>query len=165
MKRLGGGILLAAIALTTVPVTTAGERLEAIFFPERHPTLQGDWARPRFSGDPEANSRVHARSAGELELQLLIPERFRQPPQPVRIFLIVPAQPPGLRGPGGFEVSWTTRGRFLAGTARPGNRVLLFQGIADAPVLRDFVTFSFTLDARDLLGPLRFEPEYEIERG
>ncbi len=148
--------------LATAGAAAAGERLVAEFFPQRHIDLQGAWELPRFTGDPEIDSRMVAR-VRELELRLFIPPAFTSPPKQVSISLVLPAQIPGMRGTGGFEMSWTTRGRFREGSVRPGERALLFQGLADAPVLVDFMSFTYVIDAREMVGTLRVEPVYEIE--
>lgn len=153
---LGSTLCLGAFAVF------AGERLAPVYFPQRHFTLTGEWSNPRFTGDVNSDSRVRAEMR-DVQLILPIPTRFTSPPQQVSIFLILPAQIQGLRGGGGLELTWTTRGVFKAGTVRPGERAVLFQGLADAPELTDFMNFTFLIDAREMLQALRVEPIYEIE--
>lgn len=155
--------MLVTVAVVTGASTAfAGERLVAEFFPQRHIDLQGAWEMPRFTGDPEIDSRMVARIR-EQELRLFIPPAFTSPPKQVSIFLVLPAQIPGMHSTGGFEMSWTTRGRFREGTVHPGERALLFQGLVDASVLAEFVGFTYVIDAREMIGTLRVEPVYEIE--
>ena len=154
--------LFTSIAMCATFGVLAGERLAAVYFPQRHFALSGDWADPRFSGDLNRDSRVVAEMR-DVQLILPIPPRFTSPPQQVSIFLALPAQVQGLRGGGGLELTWTTRGVFKAGTVRPGERAVLFQGLADVPELSDFMNFTFTIDAREMLQALRVEPIYEIE--
>ncbi|MFQ5994585.1 MAG: hypothetical protein ACE5K1_05780 [Acidiferrobacterales bacterium] len=160
--RASARIALAVIFMTAASVGGAGERLRFEFFPQRHIALQGDWEKRRFTGNTAADSRVVA-GFNDVELRLLIPRRFTSPPQEVNIHLVVASRVPGLRGTGGLEVSWVTRGRFLAGTAHPGGRVLFFQGVVDSDVLSDFISFTFAVDARELMSSLRFDPVFEIE--
>ncbi len=155
-------MLMTVAVVTGASTAFAGERLVAEFFPQRHIDLQGAWELSRFTGDLEIDNRMVAR-VRELELRLFIPPAFITPPKPVSIFLVLPVQVPGMRGTGGFEMSWTTRGRFREGTVHPGERALLFEGLADAPVLVDFVSFTYVIDAREMIGTLRVEPVYEIE--
>ena len=154
-----------ALALTTflgAAAVTAGERLVALYFPQRHFALPGKWVNPRFTGAIDSDSRVIA-ELRDVELRLLIPPRFTSPPQEVSIFLLLPARIQGLRATGGLTLTWTARGRFNAGTVRPGESSLLFEGVVDSPELRDFINFTFVIDAREMLKAIRLEPIYEIE--
>lgn len=139
------------------------ERVRSEFFPQRQLVLQGQWANPRFTGDIDADSRVVA-GYNDIELRFFIPPAFTSPPQQVQIFMSVPVQIPGLDVGGGLELSWVTRGRFLNGTARPGDRVRIFEGLVGEPVLADFLNLTITIDARRMLGAVRFDTFFEIER-
>ncbi len=59
-----------------------------------------------------------------------------------RIYLSLPAQPPGPIG-----LSWVTQGRFLPGQLQSGNRVLVYAGRITTPFMEDTLTFQFTLNA------------------
>ena len=156
-------VVLLIMTCAGATLGSAGERVRSEFFPQRHLALAGQWANPRFSGDIDADSRVVA-DYSNIELRLFIPPAFTSPPQSAQIYMVVPSQIPGLDGGGGLQVSWTTRGRFLNGTARPGDRVLIFEGVVGEPVLTDFLNLTITIDARRMLGALRFDPLFEIER-
>ena len=80
-----------------------------------------------------------------------------------RIFLQLPILIRGLANTSSLVMTWTTGGLFSAGTVRPGNRQLIFEGTVTEPVMRDIFNFSFELDARYLQQTLRLEPVYEIE--
>ncbi len=58
-----------------------------------------------------------------------------------RIYLSLPAQPPGPIG-----LSWVTQGRFLPGQLQSGNRVLVYAGPITTPFMEDTLTFQFTVD-------------------
>jgi hypothetical protein len=58
-----------------------------------------------------------------------------------RIYLSLPAQPPGRIG-----LSWTTQGRLLPGQLQSGNRVLVYTGPITAPFMEDTLTFQFSVD-------------------
>jgi len=161
--RLGCSVGLAVVLCAGATASYSAERVRSEFFPQRHLVLQGQWQNPRFTADIDADSRVAA-VASDVELRLFIPPTFTSPPQQAQIFMLVPAQIPGLDVGGGLEVSWVTRGRLLNATARPGDRVLIFEGLVSEPVLADFLTLTITIDARRMVGAVRFDPLFEIER-
>jgi len=156
-------VVLAILLGAGAALAQSGERVRSEFFPQRHLALQGQWANPRFTGDLDADSRIVA-TYDDIELRLFIPPAFTSPPQQAQIYMSLPAQIPGLDAGGGLEVSWVTRGRLLNVTARPGDRVLIFAGVVAEPVLADFLNLTITIDARRMLGALRFDPFFEIER-
>jgi hypothetical protein len=55
-----------------------------------------------------------------------------------RIYLALPAQPPGP-----ISLSWTTDGRFRPGQVESGNRVLVYAGPISSAFLEDTLTFQF----------------------
>ena len=141
----------------------AGERLQTEFFPQRHHYLKGKWKTRHITRGGTQDGLITARLR-DIELRLQIPATYTVPPQAVSIYLVLPTQIPGMRGAAGFEVSWKTRKIFWAGTARPGDRVLLYQGTVSSAVLSDFVSFKLTIDSAEMIGAIDFEPSYEIER-
>jgi hypothetical protein len=161
--RIRRSIALAMILCAGTTAGYPGERVRSEFFPQRHLALQGQWANPRFTGDLDADSGIVA-TYDNIELRLFIPPAFTSPPQQAQIFMVIPSQIPGLDVGGGLQVSWVTRERFLNGTARPGDRVLIFEGLVGEPVLADFLNLTITIDARRMLGAVRFDPLFEIER-
>lgn len=161
--RVGLRIVLATVLCAWTTAGYAGQRVRAEFFPQRHLELQGHWANPRFTGDLDADSRIVA-AYDNIELRLFIPPSFTSPPQQAQIYLILPSQIPGLDVGGGMQVSWVTRGRFLNGTARPGDRVRIFDGVVGEPMLADFLNLTITIDARRMPGAVRFDALFEIER-
>lgn len=58
-----------------------------------------------------------------------------------RIYLALPAQPPGP-----IRLSWVTQGRLLPGQLQSGGRVLVYAGPITAPFMDDTLTFQFTVD-------------------
>ncbi|MDX1489517.1 MAG: hypothetical protein R3268_15015 [Acidiferrobacterales bacterium] len=161
--RARWSIALVMILCTWTTAGHPGERVRSEFFPQRHLALQGQWANPRFTADLDADSRIVA-AYNDIELRLFIPPAFTSPPQQAQIFMLIPAQIPGLDVGGGLEVSWVTRGRLLNVTARPGDRVLIFEGVVGEPVLADFLNLVIMIDARGMVGAVRFDPLFEIER-
>ena len=57
-----------------------------------------------------------------------------------RIYLVLPAQPPGR-----IDMTWGTQGFLLPGHLVSGNRVLVYSGRITAPFLEDNVTFKFSV--------------------
>jgi hypothetical protein len=162
MKRLVF-LLWPLLVLGITNTTVAGELLRAEFFPQRHHFIQGKWKTKRITRGNPQDSTIVAKLKN-VELRLQIPTSYTMPPQAVSIYMVLPLQIPGMRGSAGFEVSWKTRKVFQAGTARPGDRVLLYQGTVSSAVLSDFVSFKLTIDSAEMLGTISFEPSYEIER-
>jgi hypothetical protein len=80
-----------------------------------------------------------------------------------RIYLVVPDFMPGLRSPTGMRVEWKTRGTFLAGSALPGARTLVYDGTIQRASIHESLDLSLYLDARHFERGLRFEPSFEID--
>lgn len=162
MKRIGrrivSGLLLGLLSLPAL----SGTRIESLYVPGPNLDLQGRWLSPyaRASTDSAQANLFVAESAFK-EMLLTIPPAFIG--KNVRIFLIIPPQTPGIAGSAGLEVQWRTQGVFLPGNARPGERVLFFQGVIQQSPLRDLIAYTFRVDARYNNGQIRFDPIYEIE--
>ncbi len=77
-----------------------------------------------------------------------------------RIYLNLPAQPPGPLG-----VSWLTQGRFLPGQVRSGNRVLVYSGPITTPFMEDVLTLQFSVDGTQIRRtfPVTFHFEMDEE--
>ena len=162
MKRVSGciswGLLLGLLSLPAF----AGTRIESLYVPGPNLSLQARWLvpNPSANSDPALANLFVAESAFT-EMLLTIPADFIG--KNVRIFLVMPPQIPGVAGPAGMEVEWRTQGVFLPGKARPGERVLFFQGVIQQSPLRDLIAYTFRMDARYNQGKVRFDPAYEIE--
>lgn len=143
-------------------LAAGGERIEGSYFPQPHLDLQARWAQPLRDSrmDPALANLIVAESPFT-ELRLRIPDRVIG--RRVRIHMVVPPVVDGVGGAAGLEVEWKTQGAFRPGRARPGERALLFEGLATETPLRDFVAYTFHIDARFLRDHIRFEPHYEIE--
>jgi len=163
MKILRNQLLwLAVLCLSTLPAAADGQRIDARFFPGPDLNIEARWLVPVLSprGDPTLNSLLVAQTAST-ELRLTIPPDLVG--KRARIYARLPSATTGLMGNRGLETEWTTQGVFRPGTVIPGARVLFFEGVVSAPVLRDFVTYTFRVDANYVTGPVRFDPVYEIE--
>jgi hypothetical protein len=154
-------LLVLTLGLAAVPAY-AGQRLEARFYPNPHLQLQSQWLEPvlRRGLDLERASTLIATSP-YTELQMIIPPAFVG--KRVRILLVAPAQIRGITDCRGLEMEWKTQGTYLPGRARPGDRVLLYQGTVTSAVLRDMITFTYQINADYVDGPISVEPIYEIE--
>jgi hypothetical protein len=139
-----------------------GERIEVQYFPHPNLDLQAHWAQPILNShaDPELADRIVAESPFT-ELRLHIPTRLVG--QQVRIYVTIPISVQGIDDTTGLDVEWKTQGTLRPGRARPGDRLLLFQGVVKDALLRGFIAYTFNIDARFVQGPIRFEPTYEIE--
>ncbi len=58
-----------------------------------------------------------------------------------RIYLSLPAQPPGP-----LSVSWSTQGTLMPGQLQSGSRTLVYSGAITRPFLEDEVTFQFNVN-------------------
>lgn len=75
-----------------------------------------------------------------------------------RIYLALPAQPPGP-----ITASWTTQGRLGPGQVLSGNRVLLYAGPITTPVIEDVVAFQFSVDGRLVSRPFPVNFRFEMD--
>jgi len=119
---------------------------------------------PRWAFDGNAlsaeqlNTLVAELKAAELRFDLSRNLKSR-----VRIYLAMPALVKGLRGTSGLRVDWIARGSFQSGSASPGTRALVFEGLVTSVELVEQFDFTLTIDARSLQGQLGFDPAFEIE--
>jgi hypothetical protein len=153
--------LLALLCLPGLQGQVLAERLDDSLSPRRQVNLDLVW---RHQGNTDALSEAEFNSltaqAKNLDTRL---DTSAYIGSEARIFLELPILVRGLGNPSSLVLSWTTGGLFNAGRVTPGNRQLIYEGQITQPVMRDTMTFTFELDARYLLQPLRLEPVYEIE--
>lgn len=159
MKARVPHLLGAAIAALSTSMAFAGERLTEIS-PVQRVQGRASWETLQLRADDAGKIAVRV---PPWDVRLAIPPKYRTPPGRIRIFLVIPIQVTGLRGAGGFEISWQTQGRFLSGQGRPGDRVLLFEGPAEGTVMGDVISFTLRMPGTELIGPLDYETIYEIE--
>jgi len=81
----------------------------------------------------------------------------------VQIHFSLPRNIVGLRSPSAMRVEWTAAGKFAAGSVRPGDRALLFQGKIYESKITEFFDFTVRIDSRYLGRGFQFEPIFEIE--
>jgi hypothetical protein len=75
-----------------------------------------------------------------------------------RIYLSLPAQPPGPIG-----ASWTAQQRLYSGQLRSGGRVLVYAGPITTPFLEDVLRFQFAVDATLTRRPFPVNFHFEID--
>jgi hypothetical protein len=84
-----------------------------------------------------------------------------------RIFYVVPAAIEGLRSAAALQVNWPAGKLFAAGTARPGERALVWTGTVGQAWMVDALDLSMQVNLRELRlppnGQLGFESYFEIE--
>ncbi len=84
-----------------------------------------------------------------------------------RIFYVVPAQIEGLRSASALQVKWLAGNVFSAGTARPGERALVWAGTVSQGWMVDALDVTMQVNLRELRlppnGQLGFESYFEIE--
>lgn len=154
---------LFAIALTlAASPALAATPIESDYFPAPNLNLEARWLLPntQLDTDPTLAHTAIAQS-GFTELRLFIPPEFIG--KPIRIAMTVPTSTEGIRAANAFEVEWRSQGVYLAGSTRPGGRVLFFEGVVDSSPLRGLIDYTFRIDARAADTSIRFEPQYEIE--
>jgi hypothetical protein len=77
-----------------------------------------------------------------------------------RIYLVLPAQPPGP-----LSASWITQGRLLPGQMQSGNRVLVYAGPITTPFIEDVLKFQFGVDGNLLQRALPVTYHFEMDEG
>ena len=80
-----------------------------------------------------------------------------------RIYYVVPAAVTNLRSPQGLRVDWRGRRGFANGTARAGERVLVWSGTVSTARIEDALDLRMSLTLAEVQGPIRFESYFEIE--
>lgn len=85
----------------------------------------------------------------------------------VRVYYVVPANIPGLRSPSGLQVNWQSQGKFASGSARPGQRTLVWSGKVREPWFNESFVLSMQVNLAELVPSpqpaLGFESYFEIE--
>jgi len=154
-------LILVLFCLASLQGQVLAERLDDSLSPRRQIDLDLEWQH-KGNLDKLSDTEFNRLTAQARNLDTRL-DTSAYIGSEARIFLELPILVRGLGNPSGLALSWTTGGLFNTGRVTPGNRQLIFEGRITQPVMRDTMTFTFELDARDLLQPLRLEPVYEIE--
>lgn len=83
--------------------------------------------------------------------------------QRVRLFLLIPAGIAGDSSGGTLQVAWQARGVFESGSARPGQAVLIFEGLLEDPITSGTFDFAITAASQSITHSFSFELTYELE--
>ena len=75
-----------------------------------------------------------------------------------RIYLLLPAQPPG-----SIHASWTTQGRLLPGQLVSGTRALVYSGPITAPFIEDLLQLSIMVDGKQLTQAYDINFRFEMD--
>lgn len=162
MRATKPAAALLVVSMLAIGSAHAGQRIESYYFPGPELQLESRWLVPhlRGGGDAQLNDIAIAESPFT-ELRLVVPAAYVG--KRVRVDALLPAFTQGLEGSRGLEIEWRTQGVFRPGKLRMGERVPLFEGVASGPLLSDRVAYIIRMDARYVIGPVRFETVYEIE--
>jgi hypothetical protein len=75
-----------------------------------------------------------------------------------RIYLSLPAQPPGP-----IDMNWTAQGRFSSGQLHSGNRMLVFAGPIESPIFEELFVFQFSVSGRLLDAATSVNYHFEMD--
>jgi hypothetical protein len=75
-----------------------------------------------------------------------------------RIYLALPAQPPGP-----IAASWTSQGQLRSGQIRSGNRVLVYAGPVSSGFIEDTLKFQFSVNAALIGRPYPVSFHFEMD--
>ena len=151
---------LAALLLSAgllAPAWAAVARLDDSASPRAHVSIDFRQAQP-------VDGNTLALPLGRVEYRLATAPYMGRS---ARIFYVVPPAIPGLRSPAGLQVIWRSQGTFAEGTARPGERVPVWNGVVKTPWMNETLELQLRIDPRLLNlgrgGALSFESYFEIE--
>lgn len=160
MKAPAAAIVLALAAAAA----GAAERLDDSASPRsRVPArvVLSDEGRPLVASRNPTRATVQV---GRVEYRLAT---ARYAGRHARIYFVVPAFIPGLRTPSALRVDWQGAGAFAGGSARGGERFLVWSGVVPGAWIQEALDLNFEVDLRELLlqadGQFGFEPYFEIE--
>ena len=165
-KRHLGEKLACGVCISFAFSTLAGaaERLDDSASPRAAVEAQivlGDQGRPLADA---LNPRMAIVKFGRIDYKLAT---SRYVGHQVRIYLVVPPTVPGLRSPAGLRVAWRGDGRFAGGTARAGERRLVWAGSVDAAWMTEALELEWQVDLNQMEwqrgGRVALETYFEIE--
>ncbi len=151
---------LAALALLPAFAVAAPVRLDDTASPRSRIDVKPRWAHAEEVGDNPERLNAMLAQVPNLEVRL---NTAKYVGKTARIWLVVPDFVPGLRSPNGMRVEWRTRGTLFGGSALPGTRTVVYDGVVRQALVTDFLDLTLHLDARFLERGLRFEPTFEID--
>lgn len=75
-----------------------------------------------------------------------------------RIFMVMPAQPPGP-----VQASWTTQGRLLPGQLTSGMRQLVYAGPITAPAINEVLNLKLVVDGSQMWQSYQLRFHFEMD--
>jgi hypothetical protein len=163
MRRVGGTLARAAcLWLASTTLAAAAERLDDSASPRavvEAPVVLSDQGLPL--GDA-LDPRIAIVKFGRVEYRLAT---GRYVGHRARIYLVVPPIIAGLRSPAGFRVDWRGDGHFASGTARAGERRLVWAGTVDAAWMTEHLDLEWRVDLNQMErgGRVALESYFELE--
>lgn len=152
--------VILALALVPAFAAAAPVRLDDSASPRSRVDVQPRWAHAEEAGDNPERINAMLAQVPNLEVRL---NTSRYQGKAARIWMVVPDFVPGVRSPNGLRVEWRTRGTLFGGSALPGTRTVVYDGVIRSAFVTDFLDLTLHLDARYLDRGVRFEPYFEID--
>jgi hypothetical protein len=147
---IAAGLLAAGLAM---PAEASVHRIDESGTTVSQPVVSLQWRQP-LSGRMNDNL-MHGQVRVDVRLNL-------QPwlNRPARIFLVLAASPSGAP----VRVRWNTQGRLLHGALQSGERVQVYEGIAQPATFTDAMLMTIEADGETFEQPdnLRFHFEIEV---
>lgn len=85
----------------------------------------------------------------------------------VRIVYVIPPLVPGLRSASALRVDWRGMGRFASGSARPGDRVVVWAGKVQEPLMAEALDVTWRIEMAQVepgaMGRLSVQAYFEVE--
>jgi len=159
--------MLITLLLATIPAQAQRQLLDDSLSPRRNFSLELKWNIQEMERAINAMINDNATALPPLTGRLSHVETRLDTRQYVgqraRIYLLVPVSFAGTHSPHNMLLSWETRGQFLAGSTRPGQSTLIFEGIIEQPVTSDVFDFTIAIEQGDVPDSFILETDYEIE--
>jgi len=156
--------LFLAIALVAAGAAQAAERLDDSTSPRSRVTprvVLSDEGRPLVTSRKPTRAVVQV---GRVDYRL---NTARYAGRSARIYFVVPALINGLRSASGLRVEWRGGSIFTPGSARGGDRQLVWSGVVPGPWMTESLDLSFEVELAQVQlqadGQFGFEPYFEIE--
>jgi len=154
-------ILIIGFLLGASVTAWGGEVLDDSLSPQKQYGIQFQWAH-RGNAKNLTKEEFHLLRSSVAGVEVYL-DTAAYEGRRARIYIGLPRQIEGYSSTEEFLLSWTTDRIFSAGSVRPGNRALLFDGVVGSAVMVEMFTFILEIDARHLNGKIQYAPFYEIE--
>jgi hypothetical protein len=167
VKPAVGTVLGVAFALLALTSLARAERLDDSASPRSQvtsPPMVSEQGYPLDQFQPGPQSLVGVVKFGRVDYKLATGKFVGKM---ARIYYVIPAVISGLRSPAGLQVEWRGNGLFANGTARPGERKLVWTGRVQDAFMSEGLDLTMKIDLRELQTRagqgLAFESFFDIE--